>query len=140
MWRGGRPLRRPRCLVLKLLLRRDCEWLAFFGDHAIEDLGRCGGTLILGLMDVLRWIEGYFACLQLERLLVIRLEPERSFQHVNGLITGVIMPGSDCARAKITDEHDDFLPLHSAHWLAQEFGPRDLWRTLRAHICGPACS
>jgi hypothetical protein len=48
-------------------------------------------------MDVLRRIEGDFANLQLEKLFVVRYEPERSFQHVNGLIAGMRMPGRNRA-------------------------------------------
>jgi hypothetical protein len=48
-------------------------------------------------MDVLRRIEGDFSNLQLEGLFVVRYEPERSFQHVNGLIAGMRMPGRNRA-------------------------------------------
>src|SRR6476469_9652601 len=92
-------------------------------------------------MDVLRRIEGYFASLQLEGLFVVRCEPERSFQHVNGLIAGVRMPGGHPAGGNITDKHHDFFSLHAAHRLAQQFSPRNLgWCSLCADIRGPACS
>ena len=62
-------------------------------------------------MYVLGRIEGYFARLQLERLAVIRLEQERSLQHVNGLITGMVMSGRNAAGRNIGGEDDYFFSL-----------------------------
>src|SRR5438270_14030083 len=56
-------------------------------------------------MNVCRRVEGYFTGLQLEGLFVVRCEPERSFQHVNGFIARVIMPGGNRAGGKIPDKH-----------------------------------
>src|SRR3954447_1829042 len=88
-------------------------------------------------MDVFRRIECYFAGFQFEGLLVVRGEPERSFQYVDGFIARVIMTGRDCAGTEITDKHHDFLSLHTAHRLAQQFSPRNLGCcSLCADICG----
>jgi hypothetical protein len=85
-------------------------------------------------MRVLRGIKSNFACFQLKRLPLIRFEKQRSLEHVNSLISGMIVVGRNPARRNVGEKYDDFFALQTGHGLPQDLCSRYLWSTLRADV------
>jgi hypothetical protein len=89
---------------------------------------------------MLGWIEGYFTGFQFEGLLAVWLKPKRSLQHVDRLVSRMVVNPGNAAGWNIREKHDDLLALQPGHGLSQYLGPRYLWHTLSADVSGANCA
>src|SRR3954466_2597383 len=96
--------------------------MALRGQHAIEHLCGLGRACILCIMDMLGRVE-HLAGFQFERWTVIWLEEKRTLQHVDSLISGVVVPSCDGAGRQVSNENDHLFSFHSGHALTEDLRP-----------------